>query len=247
MPPLGLALKSSPSVSMTDTALCRAFNLTVSTKDDISEEAIKKFKKWLTKTALYYYCVIECDTGKRHLHATMFFKEPKDKKKMRENIWDRYIKPHHLTSIGKVAVHLQACPGRKWFDEYLRKDDTREEVAQEVPEDLDDLNDYFPSEETQALFMNAKEKVLDVFYAQHEVVYKEWLSENTWASSTETAHEYFHLRMFVRKDMRVIADSRRVHQMAVALHRYSVESYKLTNLEISQHTKEHAAYDFSRP
>ena len=80
--------------------------------------------------------------------------------------------------------------------------------------------------------MAATDKPLDCFYALHEGVYKEWLHDNTWVSSSQTAHEYFQLRMFVRKDMRVIADSRRVHQMAVTLHKYSTDDYKLTNFEL---------------
>lgn len=231
---------------MGDSVLVQSFNLTISVKDDISDECIKAMKKWLTKNVMYVYCVIECDTGKKHMHATMFFKDPKDKKKMRENLWERQVKPHHPNSIGKYAVHLQACPGRKWLDEYLLKDDTREEVLVILPDDRSELDVLFPSEETQVMLMSAKDKIVDCFYATHEVVYKEWLHENSWISSTQTSHEYFHLRMFVRKDMRVICDSRKLHQMAVALHRYSTSDYKLTNQEISKHTQEHAAYDFAR-
>jgi len=225
----------------------KSFNLTVSVREDISDEAIKAIKKWISKNTKWVYCVVEHDTGKAHLHATMFFEEPRDKKKMRENIWARQVKPFHPTSIGSVAVQIQACPGRKWLDEYLHKDSVRDVVIEHLPEDLDDVNEYFPTQAEQEFLMAAKEKVVDCFYAKHEVEYKKWLHENTWVSSTQTAHEYFSLCMFVRKDMRVIADSRRVHQMSVALHKYSVETYKLTNLEISTHVRENCDTDYSRP
>lgn len=214
-------------------SLIRAFNLTISTKDDVSDDTVKKVTRWITKSCSHFLVVCENDTGKRHLHAALFFSEPKDKKKLRENIWQRYVKDNHPTSIGKFAVHMQASPGAKWVSDYLHKDANKEEIAASLPFDLHDLDEFYPCVDEQALLMKATDKVVDVFYANHEATYKEWLSENSWFSSTQTAHEYFCMRMFVAKDMRVIADSRRVHQMSVALHKYSVESYKLTNLEIS--------------
>ena len=230
---------------MGDQALVQAFNLTVSVKDDITDECIKAIKKWLTKNTKWVHCVVEQETSKRHLHAAMFFEAPRDKKKLRENLWDRQVKPFHPTSIGRIAVHIQSAPGRKWIDEYLAKEEHVEVVLSHLPVDTADLDEYFPSEETQAFLMSAKDKTVDCFYATHEVVYKEWLHDNTWASSTATAHEYFKMRMFVRKDIRVIADSRRVHQMACALHSYSTDSYKLTNLEISTHVKENCQTDYA--
>lgn len=226
--------------------VCRCFNLTVSVKEDISDECVKHLKKWLTKATKYVYCVLEQETSKRHLHATMFFEENQDKKKMRENLWARQVKQYHPTSIGKYAVHIQACPGRKWLDEYLKKEDSREEVLVDLPLDSSLLDEYFPSEEVQQLLIAAKDRVVDVFYAQHEVVYKEWLGEMKYESSIRVAFQYFKNRMCVRKDMRCIADSRRVHQMACMLHHYSTDSDKLTAQEEAVIDKEIGAYDFNR-
>lgn len=225
--------------------LVSSFNLTISVKEDISDECVKAVTKYLKKSCQWYYIVTEQETSKRHLHACIFFPKPQDKKVLRQNIWGRYVKEYHPTSIGKFAVHIQACPGRKWLDEYLKKEDTVQVIADVLPEDLDELE--FPSEEVQERLMEAKEKVVDVFYSTHEVTYKEWLKEQVWVSSTETAHQYFLDRMFVRKDMRVICDSRRVHQMAVALHRYSTDSNKLTAKELGEHRKEAGEYGFDIP
>lgn len=227
--------------------VCRAFNLTVSVKEDISDECVKALKKWLTRATKYVYAVLEHETSKRHLHATMIFEDNQDKKKMRENLWARQVKVHHPTSIGRYAVHVQACPGRKWLDEYLQKEDSREIVLTDMPQDLSELDEYFPSQEVQKQLIAAKDKVVDVFYAQHEVEYKEWLVENGYESTTKVAHEYFNMRMFVRKDMRVNADSRRVHQMSVALHRYSTDYCGLTALEGQVHDKENGLFDFQPP
>lgn len=225
--------------------LVSAFNLTISVKEDISDECVKAVTKYLKKACKWYYIVLEQETSKRHLHACIFFPKPQDKKKLRENIWGRYVKEYHSTSIGKFAVHIQASPGRKWLDEYLKKEETVQVLENELPENLDDLE--FPPQDIQEQLMKAKEEVADVFYLAHEVKYKEWLKEQVWVSSTETAHQYFLMRMFVRKDMRVICDSRRVHQMSVALHRYSTDSNKLTAKELLEHRKEVGEYSYEPP
>lgn len=233
--------------------LVRAFNLTVSPREDISDEIVKYFRKWIEKSCKYYYCVVESETSKRHLHASMFFTEPKDPRNMKDTFWKK-VKTVHTTSIGRVCVHIQAMPGEKWLMEYLQKEQEREIVCSRIPltdgQEIDwsVLNEYIPSEEVQKVLMDVaakKGKASDPFYSYHEVEYKNWLHSHTWVSSTQTAAEYFGYRMFEAKDMRVIADSRRVHQMSVALHKYATDCGKLTNKEISMHAQENmaVAYD----
>lgn len=232
--------------------LVRAFNLTVSPREDIKDDVVTYFRKWIEKSCKYYYCVVEQETSKRHLHASLFFSDPKDHKNMKDTFWKK-VKTYHTTSIGRVCIHIQAMPGKKWLQEYLQKEDQREIVCSRIPMtegqeiDWDVLDNYIPSEEVQKVLMAAaakKDKSTDPFYSYHEVEYKNWLHRKTWYSSTQSAAEYFGYRMFEAKDMRVIADSRRVHQMAVALHKYATDSGKLTNKEVSMHVQENAAQDY---
>jgi len=234
--------------------IVRSFNLTVSVKEDISDEAVKYLKKWVEKTCKYWYVVVENDTSKRHLHACLFYDECKNPKNMKDTIW-KHIKQYHPTSIAYVAVNIHAMPGKKWLDEYLNKDSTRDEITTKIPINEDrevdwaELEKFIPSETIQNTLMGASKKKdgpTDTFYGYHEVEYKAWLEKNTWVSSTQTAAEYFGYRMFESKDMRVIADSRRVHQMSVALHKYSTDSGKLTNKEISMHVQENCANDYCK-
>jgi hypothetical protein len=77
---------------------------------------------------------------------------------------------------------------------------------------------------------------VDAFYNNHTMAYTPWLLlKNELESSTLLAHSYFNYRMFVDKDMRVIADTHKVHEMAVGLHRYYTGAPALTALEISIH------------
>lgn len=235
---------------MSEERLCRAFNLTLSPKDHISDECLCKVKSWLKRTTQFCYAVCEHGgSGKRHLHAAMFFLDNKNKKNINDTVW-KIVRQFHGNSVQRYAVHLQVSPGRKWVDEYLQKEDGVEIILNSLPPDTSLLDDYFPDEEVQAALVKSSkkdDKVWDTFYHYHEIKYKEWLDERTYVSSQQTAMEYFHYRMFVTKDMRVNADSRKVIQQSLALHRYSSGEYKCTAKELRSITEEHSTHDFNCP
>lgn len=87
--------------------------------------------------------------------------------------------------------------------------------------------------------MSAKNKVIHGYYAKLEKDYKKYLDEMKLESSTAVAHKYLQNRMYVRKDMRVVSDYRRVSQNAVCLHEYATGSCALTDEEINMHTRYH--------
>lgn len=62
---------------------------------------------------------------------------------------------------------------------------------------------------------------VQVNFAEHEVIYKEWLHENDKVSSPQDALLYFQWRMNKKRDMSVIEDRGRLHEYALALHRFS--------------------------
>lgn len=230
--------------------MCRAFNITISVKEDIDAQAVSKLKNWAQKKALYCYAVLERETSKEHFHACVFCMDTQNPKSIRDTLW-KLVKPFHPTSIGRFAVHVQACPGRKWIDEYLQKESTREIIINSLPTDLDDLEDYFPDETVQDLLKKKFEKhesnVIDLFYANHEVHYKEYLHEESYVSSIETALKYFQNRMYVKKDMKVIEDQRRLFQKAICLHRYSSEDDSISAEQRRQYLREVTEYDFNGP
>lgn len=248
--PLGCAQIKVITMS---TLKLRAFNLTVSVRGDIKPECVKAVLKYVKRNAKYFRSTVENKTKegnpcKRHLHVCWFTEEPIDGVAARSNIWQRYVKKWHPDSIGRVAVQNQACPGRKWVDEYLEKTTPAEEDTQcDLPENLDDLNEYFPTKEQQEELKKLSNRVFDEFFSTHEMCYRKWLEEHTWHSTMQTAMEYFHWRMFVQKDMPVVADSRKVHQWGVALHRYTVEDYKLTPKELAAMQQEAQEFAFKAP
>jgi hypothetical protein len=133
----------------------------------------------------------------------------------------------------------------------LQKESTREIVVNSLPNDLDDLEEYFPDEELQEALKTKKDKtkdaMCDMFYGMHEVRYKEWLHEHSKVSSQLDALEYFKWRMNCKRDMRVICDRRRLMQMSLALHEYAMEITAPTAEERRQYLRENTEYDYSAP
>lgn len=231
----------------------RSFNLTVSVRGDICDDCVKAVMKQVKKVAVFFHGCVENKTKegnpcKKHLHVCFFVRTPMDGVKWKQNLWDRQVKKFHPDSIGRAAVQNQACPGDKWVREYLHKTGEHAQLVEmQLPNDLAELEEFYPTQEEQAKLQMLSTRVYDTFFSSHEVHYKAWLLENTWCSTCQTAMEYFHLRMFVRKDMPVNADSRKVHQWAVALHRYTTEDYKLTPRELRSMQEEAQDYAFEVP
>lgn len=225
--------------------MCRAFNLTVSTRESISEEAINYVANWIRKKRTkYYLVVVESETSKLHLHAALYFEDNQDPRSMRDTVW-KGIKRWHPTSIGKHAVQFKASPGNLWVSEYLKKEKEAREVACVMPVfdngevDYEALEEYYPDDDIQhALQKKSNEKKGDVFMDNLEHQYKSYLAENSFVSSSETAHEFLKYSMNEKRECRVIQDRRRVFQLALNLHEYATETRKLTPFERSLHERE---------
>jgi len=195
----------------------RAFQLTVSVKGDLSVESQDELTRFIRKNTVMNYIVIETgESGRRHLHALMIFKDPKDPRKLQGNVWRRMVQPWHEDSISRIAVKIQVCPGNKWYDEYLQKESTRELISNTW--NKDDAEQYFPSEEIQETLM-AKTKLKGVACP--------WLSEDiaTWTGSTfentpEGALQYLKHRMFVLRNLVPISDPRKRTEKALMYWEY---------------------------
>ncbi|MEO5355425.1 MAG: hypothetical protein H7835_19740, partial [Magnetococcus sp. XQGC-1] len=114
------------------------------------------FVKWVKKNSHMSYIVAESgESGKRHLHAVIIFKESRISKKLHENIWDRFVKPYHADSVGRYAVKVQVCPGNDWYNTYLKKEADVEVLYDNY--NPEDACDYFPTEEVQEALMATRE------------------------------------------------------------------------------------------
>jgi len=202
---------SSPSLTT------RAFLITISVPGDVSSQTEETFLKWIRKTTDMSYVVAERgESDRRHLHAVALFKESRLSKKLHENIWDRFVKPHHSDAIGRHAVKVQVCPGNDWYETYLKKESAVEVLHDNY--DPEDAQAYFPTREIQeALIATKKCSGVACPHLEHDI--------NTWTGSAfenspEGALCYLKDRMFVQKNMVPIADPRKLTEKALMYWQY---------------------------
>lgn len=195
----------------------RAFLLTISTKGDVSDECVEAVVKHIEKTTDHAYVVTEHgESGKRHLHAVMLYKTPRTPKKLQDNVWQRFVKPYHPDSVGRVCVKVQVCPGNTWYDEYLRKE--ADVTVHYDTYDRETACEYFPSQAIQEA-LQATKKHVGIACPWLEQDVSTW-SGSTFANTSEGALQYLKHRMFVAKNMVPITDKRKLVEKAVMYFEY---------------------------
>lgn len=204
----------------------KSFKLTISPKGDVSKDTIDRVVAYAMKSDMYHVVLEHGTSGKAHIHALLNYSTPKLAPKIQENVWQRMVKPFSPGSIGKFAVQVNANYDSRWASEYLSKESTHEVLATNYDASLE--SNYYPSPEVQTTLQTISRVhvAVDSFYAEHALLFAEYVIRRPHPGVTD-AIEYFYNRMFVKKDMRVNADKRRVHQMAHALLRYHLSDQRL--------------------
>jgi len=195
----------------------KAFQMTISVKGDLSSESQDLVTNWIRKNTVMHYIVIENgESGKRHLHSLFIFKDPRDSRKIKENVWERMVKPHHQDSIGKYAVKVQVCPGNDWYNEYLQKEPDREVISNTW--DCETAEDYFPTQQVQeALMAKAKQSGLACPRLDKDIV--TW-STSTYENTPVGALMYLKERMFVKRDMIPISCKKKLTEKSLMYWEY---------------------------
>lgn len=219
-------LLDSPAKDLPGKTLAgHTFLVTISPKGDISESSENAVLKWAIKSTQYMYAVAERGkSGQRHLHMSLIFEQPRGKQTLQEDIWKRYVKKWHGDSIGKYAVVVTNMYNHDWYDSYLRKEGGVEVLVDAY--DREAITPMFPTQEQQQLYQSlAGKKVADSLLHDHCVAWE----DTTHAVSVAGALFYFRERMFVKRDMAVVMDERRLRQMALALYRYRAQDITLSH------------------
>lgn len=206
----------------------KSFLLTVSVKGDLSVESEEKIVSYLRKQTLMHHAVIEHgESNKRHLHACMIFKESRDKAKIQNNVWERFVKPFHGDSIGKFAVKVQVCPGNDWYNTYLKKESGVQELSSTW--DPTEAQTYFPTPEVQeALQCKARQLTVAAPHVEKDVA--NWISSE-FENTPEGALQFLHHCYYVSKTKIPNSDQRKTTQIAFMYYRYRNGITSLTERE----------------
>lgn len=209
---LSLGRSSGPQV------LTRTFLLTISPKEPVTEACQNSVVAYCRLQCKYSYVVVETGrSGKAHLHAVMVFDTNREKKKLQENINNRIVKRNgHENAKNGLATLVTVMYNHKWYDEYLKKEEGVVVLHDDYDRDL--VTDYFPTEAVQE-FLQAHSRSggpVDKHMAEHK---RRWI-ESTADSTYDSAVKYLKHRMYVLEDMMIIADKRRLTQLAYVLYEY---------------------------
>lgn len=235
-PPTLTLLKSDGSYLET-----RSFLLTVSVPGDISDACVKCIVKHIRARTVHAYCVTESgESDRRHLHAVLVYKAPMVARKIRENVWERLVKPHHSDAKGSIAVKVQVCPGHDWYDTYLKKE--TDCTVHLDTYNREQVTDYFPTLAVQeALIQKATTSKQAAPYLTLDT---ELWAKSDFPNTSYGALSYLKHRMFVLRNMIPIADKRKLCDKAHMYYEYRNGVTEMTPDERRRIDAHHAVFEF---
>lgn len=209
----------SPSIPHPST---QTFNLTISTKEDYDHTARDKFLKWVKSSTEHAYVVSERGkTDREHLHAVLVFKEHRDARKIQENVYQRFVKPFHPSSIGKYAVQVHVLYSHAWYDQYLQKEPGRQVLWDTY--DREKIEHYFPSVPTQEFLQTSGRKRKGPEAASYITEHVSGWESSGFENTPEGSLCYLKHRMFTLRDLVPIADKRKLVEKAYMYYEYRNE------------------------
>lgn len=242
--PLGTPSNPQPSKSKHDSLDTKSFLLTVSVPGDISDDCIKQLVSYIRKTTIHAYVVTELGASDRlHLHAVLVYKEAKIGRKIRENVWDRFVKVHHPDAKGSIAVKVQVCPGHTWYDEYLQKEGSK--TVHLDTYDREKVTDYFPTIAVQEVLQT--KAALSRQAAPHITRDVELWAETKFENTPVGALNYLKHRMFCLRDMIPISDKRKLCDKAYMYYEYRNGIVAATPNELRLLGAHDVVFDFTPP
>jgi hypothetical protein len=213
----------------------KSFGITVSLKHIgglIHNSDLEKDLLTVIKRADYYHAVAETKQGQpdsRHLHAQLWYTNPKDKGDIKKNYIRVLRKQHWWEEKNRdVCFHIKYCFS-DWFENYLSKEN--EDKANDISELLLDQNpvlhnvnpeDFYPTDEQQEGFKNKANAVDKKFYRWEEL----WNEYEHKVENPELIDiaKFLGDMMFVSRKIQVIVDDKARKQNCVCLLAYIQKS-----------------------
>lgn len=135
---------------------CYVYRITLSPREAVHVDCERKFIKWL-KRCTDAYVVAEYGQSKRHIHALVCWDERRQKALIQNHVWTHHVKPHHPTSLQRIAVLVNAAYNLDWYDEYLHKEDGVEVLLDNF--DRERVKQCLPTLEQQDALVASKEDI----------------------------------------------------------------------------------------
>lgn len=198
----------------------KSFGFTVRPKNGLKTDLEDALRKWILKQPFYAYN-IEMEDEARHLHAQVWYDEPKSKGDLTKalfRIQSRYDDDWGNASKKVLSSGVKIAYNDK-FMEYMSKDSP---LIEDCPPDCTD--DFYPSEDEQNAVME-RSRASDARYHRFLIMFKEstWYSEESaeldagHISGKARVADWLFDAMFISKTIPVVQDNRIRCQMITSL------------------------------
>lgn len=206
---------ASPDNRNPENLRLQTYLITLSPKEDVTQDTIDQIVTYAKKKCLYAFVVVEYGTnGKKHLHACVVTQLPQQRRNI-QDYWAAKMVKQYPGSIGRYACKVTNQYDHKWYDEYLRKGG--EIVFDKYDRDL--VTNYFPSKEQQQQLIECKRGADSVrVHIAFELV-DDWKEKDPSDSSYESAIRYLHHCMFIDRKPPIYIDDRKKQDMAWFMYR----------------------------
>lgn len=202
----------------------RSFCFTIRPKDGITNECVDSIVKWLKRHPQYAIAVLEMEGICRHLHAQIFYDEPKNKgditKQLKRIVFDNSKLNCELEIEQQKRILAQGVKiaYNDWFEHYLLCNDDKAEPPNIVYDKLpDNTNDFYPTEEEQESVKTISTAV-DKRFAELELSCKAYLQDQPY--SQINIAKFLSWAMFIDRSLKVVIQQRDRVALCISLHAY---------------------------
>ena len=181
----------------------RSYAITISPSIEVEGKIQKDLTAWINKQP-YAFAVIEGGAGKeqkRHLHAQVFYEEPREKGSLTKAL-KRIVLANDAEAKTHIAVKVKIAYNDDFIDEYMTKDIT-ELIRDEIPAEA---SEYYPSEEEQQK-VKQRSNATDPTYHYWKELYEDYEDKKENPELADIARFMANM-MFVEKKIKVISDKR---------------------------------------
>ena len=197
----------------------KTYAITVRPRTGITDVQVQRLSDWVKKQCEYYHVVTEKNDDERHLHAGLFLKKEKERKNVISMLLNQ-MKELDGEERTVLRKGVKVMYNMDFIDNYLDKDDDTKVIVSNLP-------DQYLGFPEKAEDLNRK---ADPYYAKLEKLWYE--HQNTGVEVCgQTCRDFLFDMMYNKRLIRIIADDKRIMQVARHLMRYLKKS-TVCNLEV---------------
>jgi len=196
----------------------KSFALTIRPRDGITDKTVASFKKWLGKQD-YSVSVLEMQNEARHLHAQLWYKEPKhrgDICKQVHRICERTIENFDTAQLKVLRQGIKIAYS-DWYLDYLTDNENKTDNALILTNNPPEKSlDYYPTEEEQEARKNQCNAIDQRMFALEQ----KFLEQNPDNHCINAVAQFLSQEMFQNRTIKCIVQQRDRTALCTTLHAY---------------------------